>query len=271
MNAKKIHGAIFKNGSKTYFTSSLFFPPEIKRQVFTLYAFVRTADDFVDAQPQDGRGFTAFRRTYEKALAVGRVGDPIVDPFVDLLREKHFDPGWVAAFLDSMETDLSRKEYRTVQETLAYIHGSAEVIGLFMARIMNLAEESLPYAAMLGRAMQYINFIRDIEEDFRLGRRYLSLEGTGLSSLDPDDVQERPREFRAFIDRHIGLYRGWQREAENGFAFIPRRYRLPIKTASDMYAWTARRIQNRPMIVFERKVKPRKSRIFLQAFANAIT
>jgi 15-cis-phytoene synthase len=212
-----------------------------------------------------------FRRRYEAAMAGKEAGDPIIDPFVELLHRRRFDPRWVAAFLDSMALDLSRSRYDTIEDTLCYIHGSAEVIGLFMARILGLAEESLPYAAMLGRAMQYINFIRDIEEDSRMGRRYLPLEGTTLTSLDSDYVRRRPQEFGRFIERHLGLYRGWQREAEKGFAFIPRRYRLPIKTASDMYAWTAWRIQSRPMVVFEHKVKPRKSRIFLQAFANAIS
>ena len=32
-------------------------------------------------------------------------------------------------------------------------------------RIMGLSEESLPYARLLGKAMQYINFIRDVKED----------------------------------------------------------------------------------------------------------
>jgi phytoene synthase len=270
MNVNKTHAAIFKKGSKTYFTSSLFFPPDIRQDVFTLYGFVRVADNFVDSVPQNGRGFIDFRKRYEKALSGAKTGDAIIDPFVELLQRKRFDPLWVQAFLDSMELDLSKHEYDTVEETLGYIYGSAEVIGLFMARIMNLAEESLPYAGMLGRAMQYINFIRDIEEDSRLGRRYLPLAGTPLASLHSEYVHGHPEEFRSFMEYHISLYRGWQREAEKGFAFIPRRYRLPIKTASDMYAWTARRIQKRPTVVFERKVKPRKSRIILRVFANAL-
>ena len=37
---------IFKKGSKTYFNSSLFFPRDVREDVFKLYSFVRTADDF---------------------------------------------------------------------------------------------------------------------------------------------------------------------------------------------------------------------------------
>ncbi len=40
-----VHYTIFRNGSRTYFHTSLFFPPDIRQDVFALYAFVRTADD----------------------------------------------------------------------------------------------------------------------------------------------------------------------------------------------------------------------------------
>ena len=43
----KVIYKIFKQGSKTYFYSSIFFPASVKQDVFTLYAFVRKADDFV--------------------------------------------------------------------------------------------------------------------------------------------------------------------------------------------------------------------------------
>jgi phytoene synthase len=270
IDGETLQNSVFKNGSKTYFTSSLFFPVEMRRDVIVLYGFVRVADNFVDATPQDAAGFEGFCASYRQALAGQPSGDPIIDDYVELARRKRFDPAWTDAFLDAMKADLSRHSYDTVDQVLGYIYGSAEVIGLFMARIMNLPEEALPYARLLGRAMQYINFIRDIDEDLHLGRRYLALEPAGLSTLDPDYAAAHPDEYRKFIDFHLGLYKGWQKEAEKGFAMIPRRYRIPIRTASDMYRWTAYRIQNDPWIVFRRKVKPGKSRIVLQALGNAL-
>jgi len=258
----------FKAGSKTYFTSSLFFPNEVKRDVFILYGFVRVADDFVDAVPQDRDGFFRFRELWQKARVEKKTGNSIVDDFAELHRRKGFQPDWVEAFLDAMQADLSKKNYESVDETLGYIYGSAEVIGLFMSRIMGLSDEALPYARLLGRSMQYINFIRDIKEDLRLGRRYLPLESTGLSELSEKAAQANPSAFASFMGRHLALYREWQKEAEKGFSLIPRRYRIPIKTASDMYNWTARTIEQDPMVVFSRKVKPTKGRIILRAVAN---
>jgi phytoene synthase len=49
--------SIFKQGSRTYFYSSLFFPSYLKKDVFSLYGFVRKADNLVDSIPQDIKGF----------------------------------------------------------------------------------------------------------------------------------------------------------------------------------------------------------------------
>lgn len=271
MSLRTVQRSLFRGGSRTYFTSSMFFPPAVQSEVSALYAFVRTADDFVDRVPQDEGGFADFRESFRRSRLGSPSGNGIVDSFVGLARRRAFDPDWIDAFLDAMEADLHRRHYDTVAETLGYVHGSAEVIGFFMARILGLPDESLPYAGLLGRAMQYINFIRDIAEDLTLGRRYLALATTGLPSLAPDHARTFSDRFHSFMAFHLGLYREWQREAEQGFRFIPRRYLIPIKTASDMYAWTAGRIERDPFIVYDRKVKPRRVRILAAALGNALS
>jgi len=270
MAEKEIQKEIFKQGSKTYFNSSIFFPRAVREDVIVLYAFVRTADNFVDEIPQNPDGFYSFREQYRKALEGEQSGNIVVDSFIDLFKKKNFSAQWVESFLDSMEMDLSVKDYPAIEDTLRYIYGSAEVIGLFMAKIMDLPEQSYHAAQMLGRAMQYINFIRDIDEDNRLGRTYLPLSDSGFSSLEKQEVLPRGEEFSGFIRHNIELYRKWQNEAEEGFRYIPRRYLVPIKTASDMYNWTAREIYKNPFVVFERKVKPSKARILSTILRNSI-
>jgi phytoene synthase len=264
------HYRAFRQGSTTYFNSSLFFPPDVRREVFHLYGFVRIADNFVDEIPQDPEGFYRFRVNYERALAGTPADDPIIDRFVELQERRNFDPAWTEAFLDSMEADLTKREYDTLDEILWYIYGSAEVIGFFMSRILGLPEEALEAAAMQGRAMQYINFIRDIKEDLELGRRYLPLVGTGLPTLDEEYVMAHPQEFLEFHRRQISLYRGWQREAEKGYRYIPKRYRVPIRTAAEMYLWTARQIEKDPLVVYRKKVKPKRLRIVAQVLKNLV-
>jgi len=261
---------IFKKGSRTYFYSSIFFPEPYRSDVFTLYSFVRVADDFVDAVPQQADEFYAFRESYQNALAGNKSGNMIIDSFIDLMKRKNFEPSWIEAFLDAMAADLTKSTYTTIEETKKYMYGSAEVIGLFMARIMNLHPDSHRSARMLGRAMQYINFIRDIDEDRGFGRTYLPLTNT-VTSLDKEKNEAAPEPFVQYVRREIDRYLAWQKEAEEGFIYIPKRFLIPIKTASDMYKWTARVIEADPFVVYQKKVKPGVPRLAATLLKNSIT
>jgi len=264
---------IFRQGSTTYFYSSLFFPTKIRRSVFILYAFVRQADNYVDQIPQDAIGFYAFKDRFERAWNGAETGDIVVDSFVLLAKEKQFEKSWIDAFLSSMEMDLTKKKYYTFEETLDYIYGSAEVIGLFMARILGLVDRSFESARYLGRAMQYVNFIRDIGEDNALGRLYFpeaELHQYGLKSLNHISARKYPKQFTLFMKAQIKKYCGWQEMAEHGYDFIPKRYLIPIKTASEMYKWTAHQIARDPFIVYRWKVKPVISQIIAETFKSMV-
>jgi 15-cis-phytoene synthase len=274
MQEEKLFRSIFRQGSKTYFFSSFFFPPHIKKKVSILYAFVRVADNFVDTNPQQKEAFYNFVNDFQICWSGQNVENKVITAFVELAKSSHFEKAWIEAFLKSMEMDLYKSSYQHLSEVLEYIYGSAEVVGLMMAKILSLPEVSYPYARLLGRAMQFINFIRDVNEDSELGRTYLPnvlLQKHSLSSLDELTCRKNLSAFTGFIDDVLTLYFEWQREAELGFQYIPKRYLIPIKTASEMYKWTGKTIGKNPLIVFQRKVKPAVSRIFLNATFNAVT
>lgn len=276
---QQVHLDLFAAGSKTYYNATRFFPDDLKKKVTLLYAFVRKADSLVDDQPQDEPGFrrfcSDFRSLREEFASDSHAvlqpdADPVIAGFVELEELCGFDPAWADAFLYSMELDLHKSEYNCLDETLEYIYGSAEVIGLFMAGIMELPREAFHGARMLGRAMQYINFLRDIHEDIGLGRRYIPLEDVPFSSLREAETRKYPREFETFMRRELSRFTGWQEEADTSFAYIPRSFRIPVRTASDMYLWTAEQIYEDPWVIYRRQVKPSKTRIMLRGAANVI-
>ena len=273
MRIDKTIYTIFKKGSRTYFYSTIFFPKTVKKDVFTLYSFLRKADDYVDSIPQDAESFYAFKNLYTDAKSGKVTGNVVIDSFLELANRKNFENKWVDAFLNSMEMDIYKSTYQNMGELMKYLYGSSEVVGLFMAKIMNLPPESFIAARHLGRAMQYINFIRDISEDIELGRVYFpqnNLEEFGLENLEKGHTMMRRDNFNGFIRKQLEIYKSWQIEAENGFSFIPYRYLISIKTASDMYNWTAREIERDPFIVYEKKVKPSTSKIVFNVFSNSL-
>lgn len=271
---------IFKAGSTTYYWSSKFFPKNTRSDVFMLYSFVRVADNFVDATPQDKKSFNKLVRSWHKLASGKKIrqkeGDEInrvTRNMYDVATKYDFDFAWVDAFLASMKMDLQGRTYKEMNETLEYIYGSAEVIGLMMAKILGVKSEAYEYAKLQGRAMQYINFIRDIDEDIGLGRCYFpqsELARYGLESLTTRIISRHRGEFREFIEGQLAYYSEWQHEANKGFKSIPRRQRVALRTAVDMYNWTALKLAEDPFVVFDKKVKPSKGRVVVRAIKRSI-
>ncbi len=264
---------IFKQGSRTYFYSSWFFPKDIRENVTRLYAFVRVADNYVDQVPQNIAEFHDFCRLFNLAWQGQPANNQVIDEFVMIAKDYKFDKQLIDDFLEAMEADTKKNVYYNLEETKKYIYGSAEVIGLMMAKIMKLPEESWLGARQLGRAMQYINFIRDLAEDIQLGRQYLpvdDMKSLGLTSLNKETTYQKPVEFIQFINNQLTIYQNWQQEAMLAFKFLPIRYRIPIQTAAVMYDYTAQVISRDPFIVFEKKVKPAIWRIILSGLEQTI-
>jgi len=258
---------IFRKGSTTYYNSSYFFPPKVREDVTKLYAFVRVFDDLVDSVPQKVVEFYNLRNLYNEEKKGKHTRNKVLENFVELSQRKGFEDSWVEAFLNAMESDIYKKTYYTLDELLKYMYGSAEVVGLFMMKILNLSEESKPYAMMLGRAMQFLNFIRDVKEDIYLGRQYLPVEDMEEFGIDKMECNQG---FKEFIRFELDRYFKFEKEAEKGFKYIPARYLIPIKTASEMYKWTGIRIKASPCIVLDEKVKPKKRKIVLNAIKNTV-
>lgn len=275
---------IFKQGSTTYYWSSHFFPKGTREDVFKLYSFVRVADDYVDAIPQRRADFKGLRRSWSaarddvhfdtKPTAEDTTDQRIVKNMLFVHRKYGFDPAWVEAFLDAMQADLDGKQYETLEDTLAYTHGSAEVIGLMMAKILTLNPAAYEAAMMQGRAMQFINFIRDMNEDYALGRCYFpreDLQRFGLPDLSPATAHAQKAGFRKFVAFQLKRYQTWQTAANEGFKHVPRRPRIALRTAVDMYNWTGMIIAERPHIVFERKIKPPRHKVWRAGLRRSVT
>lgn len=272
MVSKKIFN-IFKQGSRTYFYSSLFFPTGVRGDVFRLYSFVRKADDYVDCKPPQKDKFFKFKEKYYQALSGKKVNDEVIDGFIELMQKRGFEREWIDKFFISMEMDLFGFEYKKLEDAIEYMHGSAEVIGLMMSKIMGLPKKSFENAKMLGRSMQYINFIRDIDEDNGLGRTYFpreDLEKFKLKNLKKSTISKNKKSFQEFVDFQLKRYKKWQKEAEGGYQYIPKRYLIPIKTASDLYNWTAKNIEKDPHRVFKEKIKPGMPYIMMKISNNTM-
>lgn len=167
------------NYSTSFSLGISFLSKKFRKPVYSVYGFVRFADEIVDTFHDYNKQelFDRFRQETYQAVEDKISLNPILNSFQHAVNEFNIERELIDTFLKSMEMDLTGLSYD--QEGYEeYILGSAEVVGLMCLRIFcngdNAMYESLKYGAMrLGSAFQKINFLRDLQQDYKeLGRTY---------------------------------------------------------------------------------------------------
>ena len=230
---------------RTYYLATLLLPRWKRRHVHALYGFTRYADEIVDDLDStlDRAGQAAALRAWGERFFAGLRGRPCPDPILPAVlhtvRAFDLDVADFERFLHSMAMDLHTDGYRTYQDLLVYMEGSAAVIGTMMAPILESADPpaAAEHARQLGLAFQLTNFIRDVAEDLERGRVYLPAEdlerfGVGRADLAAAQASPAVAELLAFeVERARSHYRA----AEPGIELLAPSSRPCIRVAFDLY------------------------------------
>jgi phytoene synthase len=147
--------------------------------IYGIYGFVRFADEIVDSFHNYNKKELFKKYKDDTYLGIkNKISlNPIINSFQEVVNKFKIDHSLIESFLNSMEMDLEDQNYdeNTYKK---YILGSAEVVGLMCLTIFvngdqNKYKKLKPYAMKLGSAFQKINFLRDVNDDFKkLGRTY---------------------------------------------------------------------------------------------------
>ena len=160
---------------------------------------------------------------------------------------------------------------------MAYVHGSAAVIGLQMVPVLEPLvprEVAEPYAADLGVAFQLSNFIRDVGEDLQRGRVYLPLEdlavfGVTREHLEHGVVDGPVRRLLAF---EVARTREIYRSAAQGVRLLHPTSRPCIETALALYGGILDEVEAADYEVLEPRVSvgpARRARVAVPGLARA--
>ena len=177
-NSLQLSKITTKNYSTSFSMGVSLLQKDYRLPIFAVYGFVRVADEIVDTfHDQDKETqLREFRKQTFESIENGMSTNPILHSFQWVVNEYSIDHHLIEAFLDSMEMDLTKKEF-SAEEFQKYVYGSAEVVGLMCLRVFYKDQDDayqalLPPARKLGEAFQKINFLRDIQSDFEERGRF---------------------------------------------------------------------------------------------------
>lgn len=183
--------------------------PEPKRSaIFSIYAWMRRADDEADAADASGDTSARLARlaerrhiltrivTGEASLAEAADADPVCIALAHTLRSYPVNPDDLFAMLDGLEEDTTHAGYATRADLARYCYRVASTVGLICVSIWGLREgvdraEARRLAERRGLGFQLTNILRDYSQDFDESPRrvYLPAEDFARLGVTPEDVR----------------------------------------------------------------------------------
>jgi phytoene synthase len=259
---------------RTYYLATKLLPAWKRRHVHALYGFTRYADEIVDGfagSPGDrAGGLREWSAAFVAGLDGARVDDPLLPAVLHTIRVFNIDTAYFTSFLDSMAMDLTVTDYPTYVDLLAYMEGSAAVIGTMMLPILeagDLAAAREP-ARQLGLAFQLTNFIRDVAEDLERGRVYLPAEDLAIFGVSREDLAadaargQASAPVRELIAYEVRRAQVHYAAAAPGIPMLAPGSQACIRAAYRLYGGILEQVQAQGYDVFVRRATvPRRQRL----------
>jgi phytoene/squalene synthetase len=232
---------VTKNYSTSFSLAVYMLSPIIRDAIYSIYGFVRFADEIVDSF----HGFDKeelindFEKEYYKSFNSGISLNPILNSFQQTVKKYNITDDLIQAFLKSMKLDLVKSDYNSKAEYDEYIYGSADVVGLMCLKVFVAGKdhkyEQLKDEAMrLGSAFQKVNFLRDLKDDnLVLNRNYFP--GVDLNSFDENAKRMIIKEIQDDFD-----------VAYQGILKLPIEAKFGVYTAFVYYKKLLKKLENTP-------------------------
>jgi phytoene synthase len=175
-------------------------PRPKRRAIAAIYAFARRVDDIADG-PLSAAEKRARLEGLRRGLASPPPGDAAFVALADARQRFPIPVDALAALVDGGLQDTEQSRYENFDELRAYCARVAGAVGRACVAVYGADEAER--AETLGIALQLINIIRDVPEDWRLGRVYLPQEelarfGVAETEIGEGRATPRWRELMAF-------------------------------------------------------------------------
>ena len=161
--------------AKSFNWAGFFLPKRVYQNSSDLYDFCRTLDDIAD-QDLDLKTKKNIFEQFKNDFQTKNLENQIIKKIYHLIESFEISPKIILDLFDGVETDLKEKlDFNSDKDLIVYSYRVAGTVGLMMAKILNVnSKNSLKAAIDLGIAMQLTNIARDVIEDSKRNRSYIS-------------------------------------------------------------------------------------------------
>jgi len=259
---------ITRHYAKTFYFASACLPRATRGHAYAVYGFCRWADNGVDdardcdeAAARLDEARSALDQAYGNSTDVA----PGLLAFRRTVQARGIPRHLFDDLLDGMAMDLDILRYPDFAALDLYCYRVAGVVGLMMTHVLGYtSDRCIPNALALGTAMQLTNILRDVAEDYTLGRVYLPQEELArFGVVEADLASGRMTDsIRDLIRFQIDRARRYYALAEAGIPLLDGDpARLTVRVMGRAYAGILGAIERQDLDVFRGRARvstPRK-------------
>lgn len=248
---------------RSHFAPAFFFLADSRKKALQrLYAVCRVLDDAVDQPASDPVPFlAAWRQTIEESnprpVESFGFGELAKEFLMDM---KNFDiPSF--AILDLIDKgvsiDLNTTRFETSMDTESYCYGVAGTVGVACLPIFGVPwQEAKDFAVRLGIAVQWVNLIRDVGTDAKMGRIYLPLDHLQKFECKEEDIlaARGGENFLKLMDFEASLARSHYQRAMDLLPLEWKKNLLPARIMGKIYLKLLEKLAAHRYPVFEKRI-----------------
>ena len=170
---------ITRREAKNFYYAVVTLPQEKRKAIYAAYSFCRQCDDSVDeaASPEAKLSALSDLQVNLTLAYEGRPATPVFLALADTADRYDIPQEYFSEIIRGVESDLVKTRYQDFDELREYCYRVASVVGLVCLQIFQYPPQdgaaAREYAVDLGLAMQLTNIVRDVREDWSMGRVYL--------------------------------------------------------------------------------------------------
>jgi squalene synthase HpnC len=265
------------------FYPAFFLLPKPKRDaIVALYAFMRLIDDVSDEGADLAAkqlGLAQWRAALDQALtgqtqifdgnaAMSSPADTLRDAsevlpaLVDTIQRYKMPSRYLHDLISGAEMDLTIQSYPTFDRLREYCYRVAGTVGLTCTHVFGFHDfRALDLAEKLGLAFQLTNIIRDVHEDYGLGRVYLPDEDLERYKVAKEDFGHNEGTLGVRELLRFEAERAWQfyEEGSRLFGMIDEDSRATLWLLVHTYSSLLARIESVDFAVFGGRVRLSKT------------
>src|SRR5579872_6206 len=256
--------------SNSNFYYAFFLLPKSRRDgIVALYAFMRLIDDVADEGEDVAvkqKGLARWRAALDAAVtgsplpptATPQGAAEVLPALVDTMRRYNMPARYLHDLISGAEMDLTIRDYPTFDRLREYCYRVAGTVGLTCTHVFGFADQrALDLAEKLGLAFQLTNIIRDVHDDYALGRVYIPQEDLQRYNVEPEDFGRREATLGVRELLRFEADRAWQnyKEGSELLGLISPESRGTLWLLTHTYSALLARIESLDFAVFGERVR----------------